>query len=75
MSARVGLSSEEYEPLLAGTRLLRRGEAGALYEETEGFDSLHGSTNISNDFNLRYEVYRDSQDLEAYIDSSFTIGK
>ena len=75
MSARVGLSPEEYAPLLAGTRLLRREEAKGLYQETEGFDSLHGSTSISNDFNLRYEVYRDPQDLEAYIDSSFTLGK
>lgn len=75
MAARVGLSAEEYAPLLAGTRLLTLEEAKGFFAETEGFDSLKGSSRISDDFNLKYEVYPDAQDLDAYIDASLTLEK
>jgi len=75
MSARVGLTPEEYAPLLAGTKLLTLDEAKGFLAETEGFDSLKGSSKISDDFNLKYEAYTDAQDLEAYIDASLTLEK
>ena len=75
MAARVGLSAGEYAPLLAGTRLLTREEASAFFTETDGFDSLKGSSKISDDFNLKYEVYSEPQDLDAYIDASLTLGE
>lgn len=75
MSARVGLTAEEYAPLLKGTKLLTKAEATAFFDKTEGFDSLWGSTKISDDFNIKYKVYSDPQDLEAYIDASLTVGK
>lgn len=75
MAARVGLSAEEYAPLLAGTKLLTLDEAKAFFAETEGFDSLKGSSKISDDFNLKYEVYPEAQDLDAYIDASLTLEK
>ncbi|MEL7043874.1 MAG: ABC transporter substrate-binding protein, partial [Pseudomonadota bacterium] len=37
MAARVGLSPEEYAPLLDGTKLLTLEEAKALFNETDGF--------------------------------------
>jgi len=75
MAARVGLTAEEYAPLLAGTNLLNLEEAKAVFEEAEGFGSLYGSSKISDDFNLKYEVYPDAQDLSAYIDGSLTLEK
>ena len=75
MSARVGLTAEEYAPLLAGTKLLTLDEAKGFFAETDGFDSLMGSSKISDDFNLKYEVYPDAQDLDAYIDASLTLEK
>lgn len=75
MAARVGLEPEEYAPLLAGTKLLTLDEAKGFFAETEGFDSLVGSSKISDDFNLKYEVYPDAQDLGAYIDGSLTLEK
>lgn len=75
MAARVGLEAEEYAPLLAGTKLLTLDEAKGFFVETDGFDSLVGSSKISDDFNLKYEVYPEAQDLDAYIDGSLTLEK
>jgi len=75
MSARVGLSPDQYAPLLDGTKLLTRDEAEALFEETDGFDSLIGSSRISDEFNRKYEVYREAQDLDAYIDGSVVLDR
>jgi NitT/TauT family transport system substrate-binding protein len=75
MSARVGLTAEEYAPLLKGTRLLNLDEAKSFFSKTDGFDSLWGSSKISDDFNIKYKVYPDPQDLESYIDPSLTLEK
>ncbi len=75
MSARVGLTPEEYAPLLAGTKLLTLEEAKGFLKETDGFDSLVGSSKISDEFNLKYEVYNEPQNLKAYIDPSLTLEK
>ena len=75
MSARVGLSPEEYAPLLQGTKLLTLDEAKGFFAKGDGFDSIWGSTKISDDFNVKYKVYPDPQDLEGYIDASLTLEK
>ena len=75
MAARVGVAAEQYKPFLAGTRLLQRGEAGRFFARREGFDSIYGSSRIANDFNLKYEVYREAQDIDTYIDPSLTLAR
>jgi NitT/TauT family transport system substrate-binding protein len=75
MAARVGLKPEEYAPLLAGTQLLTLDEAKKVFAKGDGFGSLYGSSKISDDFNLKYEVYPEPQDLDAYIDGSLTLAK
>ncbi|MEE4278406.1 MAG: ABC transporter substrate-binding protein [Halieaceae bacterium] len=75
MAARAGQSPEKYARLLEGTRLLSRDEAGQLYDVTEGFDSLRGSTRIADEFNRRYDVYPEPQDIDAYIDGSLLLGE
>ena len=75
MAARVGLTPEEYAPLLAGVRFLTLEEGKTFFAETEGFDSLLGSSQIADDFNRRYEVYRAPQNLDAYIDGSLVLEK
>ncbi|MGI9275033.1 MAG: ABC transporter substrate-binding protein [Endozoicomonas sp.] len=74
MAARVGLSPEEYKPLLAGTRLLTREEAQVVMKNSEGFESLYGSSKISDDFNVKYNVYSEAQKIDSYIDPSITLG-
>lgn len=72
MAARVGLSAEEYEPFLAGTRILSREEAVAFFADKPGFQSVYGSTRISDDFNVKYQAYSEPQKIEQYIDPSLT---
>lgn len=75
MAARVGLSPEEYKPFLSGTKILTKEEAMKFYEKGEGFASIYGSSKIADDFNLKYEVYKEAQDVAAYTDPSFTVAK
>ena len=46
-----------------------------FYEKGEGFASIYGSSKIADDFNLKYEVYKAAQDVDAYTDPSFTVAK
>ena len=79
MAARVGISAEEYLPLLHGTKILTLEEAKAIMapagKDAAGFGSLYGSTRIANEFNVEYEVYEEPLDIDAYIDTSLTLEK
>ena len=70
LSARVGLSPSEYEPLLKGTYLLTKEEAKTRFMVADGLGSVYGSTKIVDDFNIANEVYKKPQDVGAYFDPS-----
>lgn len=72
MSARVGLKPDQYAPFLKGTKLVSLDEAKAIFKKSDGFSSLYGSSKISDNFNLKYEVYSKPEDIDSYIDSSIT---
>jgi len=72
LSARVGIKPEEYEPLLKGTKILSLDEALERWKDAEGLGSIYGSTKYVNTFNLKFEVYKDTQDAGKYLDPSFT---
>ena len=38
----------------------------------EGLDSVFGSTDIVDDFNVKFEVYEEPLDTEKYLDPSLT---
>lgn len=71
MAARVGIEPEVYETFFSGTQFLTKEEAKKRYEKSDGLDSLWGSSQIADDFNVKYRVYSQAQDISAYIDSSF----
>jgi len=75
MAARVGISPEEYAPILAGTKILSLAEAKQFFVKGDGFSTLYGSSKIADDFNIQYEVYGEAQDLDSYIDGSLTLEK
>lgn len=75
MAARVGITAEQYKPLLEGTKILTRDEAKKFFTKGEGFASVYGSSKISDDFNMKYEVYKEAQDIDSYIDPSLTLAK
>jgi NitT/TauT family transport system substrate-binding protein len=70
LSARVNISPEEYEPFLKGTRILTYDEAKKVFEKGDGFGSLYGSSKVSDDFYRKYDVYKDAQKIDQYIDGS-----
>ncbi|RCX24771.1 ABC transporter substrate-binding protein [Thioalbus denitrificans] len=72
MASRVGVSPAEYESFINGTRILTLDEAKQFFVKGEGFGSLYGSSKIVDEFNLANDVYKDAQDVDAYIDGSLT---
>ena len=72
LSARVGLTPEEYKPFLSGTKMLSLEEALATLEIKEGFDSIYGSSKIVDDFFVKNKVYDKPVKIKRCIDSSLT---
>jgi NitT/TauT family transport system substrate-binding protein len=68
MSARVGLTPKEYVKFLKGTKLQTVAEGKAAFVKAEGLKSLYGSTKISDDFNVKNEIYKEPQDIDKAID-------
>src|SRR5512147_667025 len=72
MAARVGISPAAYLPLLKGTHLLSLADGGKAYVKGPGFNSIYGSSKVADDFNVANGVYKAHQDVNSYIDASFT---
>ncbi|CAB3805688.1 hypothetical protein LMG28614_06266 [Paraburkholderia ultramafica] len=75
MSARVGLTPEQYLPLLKGTQLLDAAAAKKAFGKGPGLDSLYGSSENADKFNVRNAVYKQQQDVNNYIDPSLTAAR
>jgi len=75
MSARVGLTPAAYKPLLQGTKILTLDEAEKVFAKGPGLASLYGSTWVSDNFNVKYEVYKQAQNVDSYIDPSLTLAQ
>ncbi|MEM9256323.1 MAG: ABC transporter substrate-binding protein [Pseudomonadota bacterium] len=73
MAARVGLDPETYAPFLDGTRILLLEEAQAAFQKADGLTSIYGSSAISDDFNIKYQVYEETQPIDEYIDGSIIL--
>lgn len=72
LAARVNVSPQEYESFYKGTHILTLAEALKTWEKGPGLDSIYGSTDYVNAFNLKFKVYEDSQDTAKYLDPSLT---
>lgn len=72
MSARVGLTPEEYKPLMKGTYILDLEEGKKRFANAEGLESLYGSSKIVDDFNLKNDVYKAAMKVEDYLDPTLT---
>ncbi|BET65157.1 ABC transporter substrate-binding protein [Opitutales bacterium ASA1] len=71
MAARAGVDPKEYADFMAGTKLLTLAEgAKVLAAQTDGFDSVLGSSKIADEFNVANGVYAEPQNVKSYIDAS-----
>ena len=75
MAARVGLTPVAYKPLLAGTKLLSLEDGRKVFKKAEGLGSLYGSSKIADTFNVKNGVYKQTQNIDSYIDASLTEAK
>jgi NitT/TauT family transport system substrate-binding protein len=74
MAARAGVAPEEYAAFMGGTKLLTLAEgAKVMAAKTGGFKSVAGSAKIADEFNVKNEVYKVSQDVASYIDASLLL--
>jgi len=72
MASRVDLPPSEYKKFVNGTKILTLDEAKQVFKSKKGFESLAGSSRISDDFNVANDVYPEPQDISTYIDASIT---
>ena len=72
LSARVQISPEEYQGILQGTYILTLDEAKKFFEKGEGFSSVYGSSQIGDNFNVKYGVYPKAEFSDKYLDPSLT---
>ncbi len=70
MASRVGLKPKQYADIVKGTKILTLKEAKAFFKKAKGFNSIYGSTKISDDFNVANKVYTKPENIDSYIDSS-----
>ncbi|MCC5789942.1 MAG: ABC transporter substrate-binding protein [Opitutales bacterium] len=70
LANRVQVSPEEYEALFFGTKILTLEQALEAWEPGEGLDSVFGSSDVVNAFNVSNGVYDELLDVENYFDPS-----
>ncbi|RTL55213.1 MAG: transporter substrate-binding domain-containing protein [Bradyrhizobiaceae bacterium] len=72
MAAKVGVPPEDYAKLLGGTKLLTLAEGKKIFVDAEGLGSLYGSSRNADAFNVKFDVYKEHQDVKTYIDPTIT---
>jgi NitT/TauT family transport system substrate-binding protein len=74
MSARVGLTAEQYKPLMKGTHIMALEEGSKHWVKSDGFESIYGSSKIVDDFNTKNGVYKKpgQTKIEDYFDPGLT---
>ncbi|EKM99810.1 MULTISPECIES: ABC transporter substrate-binding protein [Acidocella] len=70
MAARDGVSPQIYQRYVKGTHLLSLAEAKAAFVPGTGLNSVYGSDENSDAFNVRNKVYKTPQDVKLYINGS-----
>jgi NitT/TauT family transport system substrate-binding protein len=70
MARRVGLPADKYAKLMQGTRLLDELENQRRFRLRTGFESVLGSSEIVDRFNVTNRVYKDSVVASPYFDGS-----
>jgi len=74
MASRVNVKPEVYESFVGGTKILTLKEAKKYFKKGKGLDSIYGSTQISDNFNVANKVYAKHMKVDDYIDPSLTEG-
>ncbi len=74
MAAKVGADPADYAKNIPGTHFLTLAEAKAAFKKGAGLDSIYGSMEVGNKFNLDNGVYKESQKPASYLAPAITLG-
>jgi NitT/TauT family transport system substrate-binding protein len=72
MSARVGLTPDQYKGLMKGTRIMDLTEAKKHWAKADGLTSIYGSNKIVDEFNVKNTVYKAPEKVDEYLDPSIS---
>ncbi len=72
MSARVGLTADQYKALMKGTHIMALEEGKKHWAKATGLASIYGSNKIVDEFNVKNTVYKAPEKVDEYLDPSFT---
>lgn len=70
MAAHVQVNPKNYAKNMEGTYLLNLEENLKYLTKGDGLDSVYGSSKVANEFNVKHSVYKDSQNVDSYFDTS-----
>jgi len=73
MASRVNLPPAEYTDFVSGTKILTLDEAKKAFAKGKGLDSIYGSSDLVDKFNVDNKVYEKAEPVADYIDSSLTM--
>ena len=72
MSARVGLTPDQYKAIMKGTHIMALEEGKKHWAKAPGLASIYGSNKIVDEFNVKNTVYKAPEKVDEYLDPSFT---
>ena len=70
MSQKAQMTPERYEKLMKGTQFLDLAENRKRFQQTPGFETVYGSSEIVDQFNVANRVYREAVKAAPYFDPS-----
>ncbi|HEX8325745.1 MAG TPA: ABC transporter substrate-binding protein [Tepidisphaeraceae bacterium] len=70
MAAHVQVNPADYAKNMGGTYFLNLEDNLKHFTKGDGLDSVYGSSKVANAFNVKNNVYKDSQPVDAYFDPS-----
>jgi NitT/TauT family transport system substrate-binding protein len=72
MSARVGLTPDQYKAIMKGTHIMTLDEGKKHWAKADGLTSIYGSNKIVDEFNVKNTVYKAPEKVDEYLDPSVT---
>ncbi len=72
MSARVGLTPDQYKAIMKGTHITDLTEGKKFWAKADGLSSIYGSNKIVDEFNVKNTVYKAPEKVDEYLDPTFT---
>jgi NitT/TauT family transport system substrate-binding protein len=70
MAARVGLSADDYKPLMKGTHFLDLAGNVETYKKGDSLMSIYGSSKTVDQFQTENKIYKEPVSYEQYLDPS-----